>query len=77
MPSNFKGYSLFEEVKEPKLRAFNRLQAMVNINDLLGENVATDYVNHFDKDGKTDLAVMAAWIKRDGMPSVQRQVRGE
>lgn len=77
MPNNHKGYSLFNEVKDSKLRAFNRLQAMVNINELSGEHAATNYVNNFDDDSKRDLAIMAAWIKRDGMPSVQRQVRGE
>jgi hypothetical protein len=77
MSNDFKGYSLFNEVKEPKLRAFNRIQTMVNLNDLFGEKSANEYVVKFTEGERLDMAIMAKWIKDKGMAEVQRTVRGE
>ncbi len=74
---NFKGYSLFNDVRDRKLQSFNRLQTMVNINTNMGEEQATHYVNEFSADEKKDLTAMALWIKQDGLASVQRQIKGE
>lgn len=74
---DYKGYSLFNEVKDAKLRAFNRVQTMVNINEATGEQQAQHYVECMDDAGKKDMAIMAAWIKRDGQENVIKQIRGE
>lgn len=75
--NNYKGYSLFVDVKDNRLRAFNRLQAMTNINELLGAHAAEDYVKQVPEVDRIDLAVMAKWIGEAGLPSVQRTLRGE
>lgn len=75
MENNYKGYSLFNEVKNAKLRAFNRIQTMINLNDLFGEKSATDYVENFDKDSRLDMAIMSKWIKQNGMAEVQREIK--
>lgn len=74
---NFKGYSLFNELKNRKLKAFNRLNTMMNLNNLLGEGAATEYVNHFSKEDKTDLTAVAYWIKKEGMEKVQTTIHKE
>ena len=74
MENNYKGYKLFNDIKDVKLRAYNRIRTMMNINEAMGEQQAEHYVESFSELGKKDMAVMAAWIKRDGLENVSKQL---
>lgn len=45
----FLGYSLFNEVVNPVLRARNRLAVSLNIKEDFGYSVSKDYLKHFNK----------------------------
>jgi hypothetical protein len=72
--NNYKGYSLFNDIEDRKMRAFNRVVTMVNINDDLGEDDANIYIQSVESNSQRDMAIMAKWIGVDGRESVRKQI---
>ena len=69
---NFNGYSLFNEIRNPTLRSYNRANTYMNIKDRHGPEVGKRYLKKF---GKTDLlsiySIMVT-IARDGFEQTRR-----
>lgn len=72
--NNYKGYDLFNDVESNMVRAFNRLNTIVTINDDVGETIAAKYLDQLSDNCKKELAVMAQWIKREGREAVIKKV---
>jgi len=74
-PGEFNGYSSFDEVASPLLRAWNRLNVVFNMKEILRNNaMAVNYVKQFDKKDQIAIAVLAAKITKNGYENTRREI---
>ena len=78
--NSYKGYSLFNDVKNKNLQAYNRVVAMTNIicdvsakvgNKERGKSEGTTYANHFTNEDKVLMKGMTRLIKEEGIPAAR------
>lgn len=74
---NYKGYPLFNEIKDRQLKAYNRLNIMMNINDAMGEHMAQEYAEQIDQQGRTDLLFMGKMVEKYGNEQIKAIVMKE
>lgn len=74
--NKYKGYDLFSDVDNNMVRAFNRLNTIVTINEDISETIAAKYLDQLSDNCKKEVAVMAQWIKREGREAVIKKVLG-
>lgn len=74
MADNFFGYGLFNEVDEPKLRAWNRIQVLDNILLDLSEKHAKEYLNKFDDNDKAQMYLLLNYAKVHGKENTYKFV---
>jgi len=77
MSKQYKGYSLFDDVKQDTLKVFNRCVTLGNINDDLGKAHVSRYLNLLTDKDKLKISVMLQYIKAKGIESVKREVSRE
>lgn len=67
----------FHDIEDPKLRAWNRVNMMFNLDEEMSSNQATLYLEQFnDKDRAAVLATLVA-INKQGYDTVRRKlIRG-
>ena len=68
----------FDDIKEPKLQAWNRLNVIFNLKETIGDHAAVDYSKQFDKIGKVGIMLMSAYITKHGYENTRREIfKGE
>ena len=72
--NEFMGFSLFNDVENPKLRAWNRLNVFANIT-AMSPGMAQNYMGKFNKTDMFQINVMFAHIKRVGYETVQKEIK--
>ena len=75
--SNFNGYSFFEDVKNPKLRTYNRINVYLNIKERHGKEVGRKYLKKFNKKEQFDILRMMSDIKFVGFEQYRRDFMRE
>lgn len=74
VPNEFIGYSLFEDIMNPSLRAWNRANTVYNIKERHGNAVAHKYVSKFDKMDMFAIFTIMATVERNGYENVRRDI---
>lgn len=74
MSNNYKGYNLFNDVDNVKLRAWNRCATFFTIYRTLGKEEAKSYTSQLDDIGRTQMQNMLAEIREDGYGNVRKSV---
>lgn len=64
----------FDDIKEPKLQAWNRLNVIFNIKENINNTAATEYSKQFTKDGKLAIMLLAAYITKHGYENTRREL---
>ena len=67
---NFFGHSLFNDIENAKLQAYNRLQMVNNLRKSKGLVFTRDYISKISQPHRTNMMVMAADVKMRGMKPV-------
>ena len=73
-PNEFMGYSLFEDILNPTIRAWNRANTVYNIKERHGNVVASRYVSKFDKLSAFAIYSIMATVEKDGYETVRRVI---
>ena len=61
----YKTYSLFNDVEDARLRAFNRTQTFYNIYDLHGKALAEDWSSCLTDQDRGAIFIMLVWLKKE------------
>lgn len=71
------GYSLFVEVENRMLKAFNQWNVLSNMreNNLLG--VMESYINKLSKEDQLGLAIITEYIRQKGLEETRRELTVE
>lgn len=69
---NFNGYSLFNEIRNPTLRSYNRANTYMNIKDRHGPEVGKRYLKKFGRNDILGIYSIMAAIHRDGFEQTRR-----
>lgn len=72
--SDFKGYSTFDEVKSPTLRAWNRLSTIYNMKEQGGNSLALRYAKKFDQASRLQIFILGLEVKEKGFENVRREI---
>ncbi len=73
-PSDFKGYSFFDEINSPIVKAWNRLNTIYNMKEQGGSTIATKYAESFDRFERVQIMTLALAVGRDGYENVRRSI---
>lgn len=71
---NFNGYSLFNDVRNPILRSYNRANTYLNIKDRHGIEVGRRYLKRFDRNAQLGILSMMKRIFTDGYEQTRRNI---
>ncbi len=74
MSDEFKGYSLFNDVNNIRLRTWNRCAAFFSIFEDHGKAMAQSYANQLDDVAKKQMTNMLAEIREQGYGTVRQSV---
>lgn len=72
--SEFHGYSLFTDVINPTIRAWNRANTVYNIKERHGDTVASNYVAKFPKLEQAAIYSTMITVAKDGYENVRRSI---
>jgi hypothetical protein len=72
--NSYKGYSLFKDVTDDLLQAWNRASVVANINVDLDAKAAETYVEHFTAVEKMKITMLLAMVSHSGKEEVQKRV---
>lgn len=76
--NEFHGYSLFKDVDNPSIRAWNRSNTIYNIKERHGNAVATKYAAKFGKNDLFAVYTIMALVAKEGYENIRREIfRGE
>lgn len=67
-------YPTFNDVEDPTLRAWNRLNIIFNIKEHLGNVVATRYTKQFNNKEKAGILALAAGVSARGYENIRREI---
>lgn len=77
MENNFKGFSLFNDIKSRKLAAYNRLQTMIQIEGDLGYDLAKKYAEKLTDAQRADVLFLGEMAKKFGMEEIKKIISKE
>lgn len=72
--NSYKGYSLFKDVTDDLLQAWNRANVIANINEDLNADEAQAYFEHFDAVEKMKIEMLLMMVSVSGKEEVQKRV---
>lgn len=72
--NEFNGYGLFNDVQDEKVKAFNRLMTLNNINQSRDKHLAKEYVELFNSNERAKIALTLTNIRRFGLNVVQDSI---
>ena len=75
--SEFMGYPLFENVRNPVLRSYNRANIYINIKERHGSVPAERYLKKLDRNELLSVYTMMKRIHTDGYEQTRRNVMRE
>lgn len=64
----------FNDIANPTLRTWNRLNVIYNMKEMANEGMASHYAKRFNKKDKIALLRMAAKVANDGYETVRREI---
>jgi len=64
----------FNDVANPTLRTWNRLNIIYNMKEMKSNSLATRYAERFNKKDKIALLRMASKVANDGYETVRREI---
>lgn len=67
-------YPLFNDIRNPKLRAWNRLNIIFNMKESIGSYAANGYTKQFKKDELLEILRMGVRVLREGYENVRRSI---
>jgi hypothetical protein len=74
-PGEFNGYPNYDDIINPILRAWNRLNTVFNIKEFLkNDKMAANYVKQFPREDQVAVALMAMKVTRDGYENTRRSI---
>lgn len=71
---NFNGYALFDHVRDPNLRTYNRINVYLNVKERHGQEVGRNYLRQFDRNEQWAILTMLADIYRVGYEQFRRNM---
>jgi hypothetical protein len=74
---NFNGYELFNHIKNPALRTYNRVNTYINVKDRHGPEVGRKYLKKLDKNSQWAVLTMMAEIADIGYEQYRRNFMRE
>lgn len=72
--TEYMGYSLFKDVVDNNLRAWNRIVTYQNIEDYLDKGTAKTYLSYFKGTELTAIMMMVQYMKQKGVEHVKREM---
>jgi hypothetical protein len=72
MTKNFNGYEFFNEVRNPNLRSYNRVNTFLNIRERHGPVIAHRYLEKFDRASKISMFKMVSDMATVGFENYRR-----
>lgn len=72
--TEFNGYSLFTDVINPTIRAWNRANTVYNIKERHGDKVASNYVAKLERTEQLAIFSTMMTVARDGYENVRRSI---
>lgn len=70
----YKEHSLFNNIKNPSHKAWNRLLTVTNLHDQGRNNDAKNYIEKLDKEGQAAMGLLALAIKKKGLETVRAEL---
>jgi len=70
----YKGYSLFNELEDKALQAWNRTAAMFNIASDISPKESAKYAEQIDEEGRVRMRDTLQLIKKEGYSSVRKSL---
>lgn len=75
--NEFKGYSLFRDVTQPTLQAWNRCNVLTTITDTHGKGVAEAYADLLTEADRIKMVFMFGYVKQHGWDKVNAEISRE
>lgn len=72
--NNYKGYSMFNEVVNPVIKAWNRLNTIYNIKEQHGSVLARRYAEQLSKPDLTSVYLLIASVDAKGYEQTRRDI---
>lgn len=71
----FKGYPTFDEIRNPILRNWNRINVIFNMKEMFKNNdMVSRYMKKFNHDDQIAIGRLAIKIKKTGYENVRREI---
>lgn len=70
--NEYRGYNLFKHIRNPNLRAWNRLNTIYNIKERHGDVVSVKYAEHIKEKDLKRVYYLAAKVETEGYENVRR-----
>lgn len=70
--NNFNGYDMFNHIRNPFLRTWNRINTYLNIKERHGKVVAHNYLKKFDRNNQLSIFTMMKNINEVGYEQYRR-----
>lgn len=64
----------FNDITEPKLRAWNRLNIIFNLKENISNAAAMEYTKQFTKADNFSIFAIAAYITKHGYENTRREI---
>ena len=77
MTSEYKGYSLFNDIEDVSLKAWNRSAVAINLHAMKQEEDSTAYLECLDSVGQNQVLAMIKYIKAVGHDKARINVFGK
>jgi hypothetical protein len=75
--NEFKGYSLFSEIENKMLRAYNQWNVISNLTQNGLAELAEGYINTLPQEDKVGLTIITTYIKMKGLEETKREIIAE
>jgi hypothetical protein len=75
--NEFKGYSLFSEIENKMLRAYNQWNVISNLTQNGYQELAYEYLNTLPQEDKVGLTIITTYIKMKGLEETKREIIAE
>ena len=76
--NTYKGYSLFNDITDNTLKAYNRAVTMFNIQEKFNDKMVRDYAGQLTQSDLNKVYAMLQYIKAKGAELVRREIgRGD
>lgn len=74
---NFNGYALFDHIRNPTLRTYNRINVYLNVKERHGIEVGRNYLKQFKRNEQMSIFSMLRQIEDVGYEQFRRNIMRE